>query len=66
MAQHEFGGDWTAEKLERLRKDLSAYMTIFTKNHMARYITTIYVDGFAGTGHRVEVGQAKSGRRRTG
>ncbi|GIK17704.1 MAG: hypothetical protein BroJett003_26680 [Planctomycetota bacterium] len=53
MAKHQFGGDWTTDKLERLRKYLCAYMTIFTRNPKAQYFTTIYVDAFAGTGHRV-------------
>jgi three-Cys-motif partner protein len=48
---HEFGGSWTAEKLERVRKYLSAYTTIFRKQSWA--ITT-YVDAFAGAGHRVD------------
>lgn len=52
MAKHEFGGDWTVEKLERIRKYLSAYTTIFTRNPAARLYRTIYVDAFAGTGHR--------------
>lgn len=54
MAKHEFGGDWTTDKLERVRKYLCAYTTIFTRNPQAQHLTTIYVDGFAGTGHRVE------------
>jgi len=54
MAKHEFGGDWTTDKLERLRKYLAAYMTIFTKNPKAAHFTTIYVDAFAGTGHRLD------------
>ena len=53
MTKHQFGGDWTTDKLERIRKYLCAYTTIFTKNPKARYFTTIYVDAFAGTGHRV-------------
>lgn len=53
MGKHEFGGDWTTDKLERVRKYLGAYMTIFTRNPKAQYFTTIYVDAFAGTGHRV-------------
>ncbi len=52
MAGHFFGGDWTDEKLERLRKYLCAYTTIFASNPRARYFTTIYVDAFAGTGYR--------------
>jgi three-Cys-motif partner protein len=54
MAKHEFGGDWTSDKLERVRKYLCAYTTIFKKNVRASYFTTIYVDAFAGTGQRVE------------
>jgi three-Cys-motif partner protein len=52
VAKHEFGGDWTTDKLERVRKYLCAYMTIFTRNPKAQYFTTVYVDAFAGTGHR--------------
>ena len=49
---HQFGGNWTQEKLERLKKYLRAYMTIFTANQFARRYTTYYVDAFAGTGAR--------------
>jgi len=52
MAEHRFGGPWTEEKLARLRKYLSAYMTIFTKNPRAAYFKAVYVDAFAGTGSR--------------
>ena len=52
MAKHRFGGDWTADKLERVRKYLAAYTTIFHRNPKARYFRTIYVDAFAGTGWR--------------
>jgi three-Cys-motif partner protein len=54
MSKHVFGGDWTSDKLERVRKYLCAYTTIFKKNVRASYFTTIYVDAFAGTGQRVE------------
>jgi three-Cys-motif partner protein len=54
MAKHAFGGDWTTDKLERVRKYLCAYTTIFKKNPRASYFTTIYVDAFAGTGERIE------------
>jgi three-Cys-motif partner protein len=53
VAKHVFGGDWTGEKLERVRKYLCAYVRIFKKNVGARYFTTVYVDAFAGTGQRV-------------
>lgn len=49
---HQFGGSWTEEKLDRVRKYLSAYMTIFDKNIKASWYTTVYVDAFAGTGYR--------------
>jgi len=53
MADHVFGGDWTSDKLERIRKYLHAYTTIFKKNPGARHYLTTYVDAFAGTGQRV-------------
>lgn len=49
---HHFGGAWTHDKLERLRKYLQAYTTIFNKNKRAKLLHTIYVDAFAGTGYR--------------
>jgi three-Cys-motif partner protein len=50
---HRFGGNWTNEKLERVRKYLLEYTKIFEGNERARYFTTIYVDAFAGTGSRI-------------
>lgn len=52
MVRHEFGGEWTREKLERVRKYLHAYTTIFTRNPQAQKLLTFYVDAFAGTGYR--------------
>jgi len=52
MRKHDFGGSWTDDKLERVRKYLVAYTTIFTKNLAASRLTTYYVDAFAGTGYR--------------
>lgn len=49
---HQFGGQWTEDKLNRLQKYLNAYLTIFKGNPRARYYKTIYVDAFAGTGKR--------------
>ncbi|PYS66172.1 MAG: hypothetical protein DMF74_01845 [Acidobacteria bacterium] len=43
-----FGGNWTAEKLERVRKYLAAYSTIMNKQKF-RFA---YIDAFAGTGYR--------------
>jgi three-Cys-motif partner protein len=54
MPLHAFGGNWTEEKLSRLRKYLQAYTKVFDKNERARFLTTHYVDAFAGTGSRVE------------
>ena len=51
-AVHEFGGDWTTDKLERVRKYLQAYTVIFNRNPRAKKLHTIYVDAFAGTGYR--------------
>ena len=42
----QFGGDWTAEKLERLRKYLIAYQQAL-KNQP---FTLCYIDAFAGAG----------------
>lgn len=54
---HRFGGNWTEEKLRRLKKYLSAYMTIFRGNPWASRYTTYYVDAFAGTGYRAASGE---------
>ncbi len=43
-----FGGSWTDEKLERVRKYLVAYSTIMNRQKF-RYA---YIDAFAGTGYR--------------
>lgn len=53
MVKHEFGGDWTNEKLSCLQEYLVSYTTIFHKNIHAKKLTTTYVDAFAGTGYRV-------------
>lgn len=55
MTDHEFGGVWTIEKLERVRKYLSAYAIIFDRNERARYLFPIYVDAFAGTSYHSAV-----------
>lgn len=61
MAKHEFGGDWTNDKQERVRKYLLAYLTIFKNNPKARYFATTYVDAFAGTGDRSKAASIESG-----
>jgi len=43
----QYGGDWTVEKLERVRKYLRAY-TVALKNQRFHLL---YIDAFAGTGY---------------
>ena len=45
--KQQFGGDWTAEKLERVRKYLVAYAKIM-RSQGFRFA---YIDAFAGTGY---------------
>lgn len=52
MVDHEFGGDWTEQKLKALKSYLEEYRVIFTQNEKARFFNTIYIDAFAGTGER--------------
>jgi three-Cys-motif partner protein len=59
-SQYQFGGSWTEEKLNRVRKYLAAYTTIFTQNLRAATLQTIYVDAFAGTGYRTASSQPAS------
>ncbi len=53
MTSHRFGGRWTEEKLNRLKKYLSAYTTIFKANERATYFRITFVDAFARTGYRM-------------
>ena len=48
--QQNFGGNWTTEKLERVRKYLKAYATIMKD----RNFHFAYIDAFAGTGYRTD------------
>ena len=48
QSQRSFGGSWTTEKLERVRKYLKAYTEIM-KNWNFHFA---YIDAFAGTGYR--------------
>ncbi|MEM9924179.1 MAG: three-Cys-motif partner protein TcmP [Cyanobacteria bacterium P01_D01_bin.50] len=48
MTKQEFGGNWTEEKLNRIRKYLPAYVHVL-KNKGLKYF---YIDAFAGTGYR--------------
>lgn len=61
---HAFGGDWTEDKLARVRGYLGAYTTIFTANERARHFRTTYVDAFAGTGARSSPAAGAEARRR--
>ena len=56
MKKAQFGGDWTEEKLECVRKYLSAYATIMRK----KTFRFAYIDGFAGTGYRIRKPSKKS------
>ena len=47
---HEFGGGWTEEKLEVMRRYFSAYAQALKNQRFAKW----YVDAFAGTGERTE------------
>jgi len=49
MAKHNFGGKWTAEKLNILSNYLAAYLSVLKK----QTFTKTYIDAFAGTG-RIE------------
>jgi three-Cys-motif partner protein len=46
-SKRTFGGNWTTEKLDRVRKYLSAYMQIMK----SRNFRVAYIDAFAGTGY---------------
>lgn len=48
QAHQQFGGDWTTEKLERVRKYLVAYAKIMQRQPF-RFA---YIDAFAGSGYR--------------
>ncbi len=48
MQQQKFGGTWTEQKLTVLRK----YLNAFTKALARQPFRTLYIDGFAGSGHR--------------
>lgn len=46
----QFGGNWSADKLNRIQKYLSAYTTIMKEyRHLFKYA---YIDAFAGTGYQ--------------
>ena len=47
---HTFGGDWTEDKLEALRRYFSAYAKALKNQKFAK----LYIDAFAGTGERTE------------
>jgi three-Cys-motif partner protein len=57
----DYGGEWTIDKLNRLRKYLKAYMTIFSANEKAKFLTPIYVDAFAGSGYRLQDNKKQKG-----
>jgi three-Cys-motif partner protein len=54
--KQQFGGDWTSDKLERVRKYLVAYATIMHRKNF-RFA---YIDAFAGTGYNTSKARAES------
>ena len=60
MTEHKFGGTWTQDKLGRIGKYLPAYTTIFRSNERARFLRTVYVDAFAGTGYSEPITRKES------
>ena len=48
MTQLPFGGDWTQDKLDRVRRYLAAYTIIMSKQPFRFW----YIDAFAGTGYQ--------------
>jgi three-Cys-motif partner protein len=50
VVAHQFGGDWTEEKLEVMQRYFSAYSQALKNQRFAKW----YVDAFAGTGQRNE------------
>ena len=58
VGEQQFGGNWTEEKLERVRKYLVAYVKIMS-NHPFKFA---YIDAFAGTGYReLQIGSPQNG-----
>ena len=50
---HNFGGDWTDDKLGRIRRYLESFTTALKRQNFSR----LYVDAFAGTGYRTQSNQ---------
>ena len=50
----KFGGTWTEEKLETFEKYVKAYLSILNKAKIKYRWKTIYFDGFAGFGERLD------------
>lgn len=57
--KHVFGGEWTETKLAILRRYLEAYTTALKKTPFEK----IYIDAFAGTGHREDPATARARHR---
>lgn len=54
-SQTKWGGNWTEIKLEAFENYVNAYLTIMKAQKQKYYgwPTTIYFDGFAGSGERI-------------
>ncbi len=48
MAKQQFGGDWTEDKLSRIKKYFERYNIALKNQRFSRE----YIDAFAGTGYR--------------
>lgn len=46
--EHSFGGNWTDDKVDRIRRYLQAYVKVLE----GKGLSTLYWDAFAGTGYR--------------
>jgi three-Cys-motif partner protein len=57
VSKQRFGGGWTVEKLDRIRKYLVAYATIM-RNQNFRFA---YIDAFAGTGYNTPRARMEEG-----
>jgi three-Cys-motif partner protein len=60
---HEFGGNWTEEKLAVMRHYFTSYATALQNKPNPEWpFTRLYVDAFAGTGQRNEASERPNGQ----
>lgn len=56
--EHNFGGPWTEEKLDRV----SGYLQVYSTALKNMFFERIYIDAFAGTGYRASKGEGETVR----